>query len=115
MGHNSSCLSFTEPEEDLQDNFEFLYFIITSPDKHSSVENFTAHVHLLQHPYNLHGDIVSAIYHQAMLSNKGDNAENCRDFNLNDLPLLHGETLHDIEADLVTLQQEMLRGWKSKL
>ncbi|WAR12896.1 MTBP-like protein [Mya arenaria] len=48
-----------EPEEDLQDNYEFLFFIITSPDQSLSPESFVAHANLLEHPYSLSGAIAT--------------------------------------------------------
>ncbi|XP_053389119.1 mdm2-binding protein-like [Mercenaria mercenaria] len=97
-----------EPEEDLQDNYEFLYFIITSPDEHQTLESFVAFAYLLQHPYHLNGELVNTMYSSSTNPVKGDNNT---EVDLSDLPLMSWETLRNVEADIVSLQRTMLHKW----
>lgn len=100
-----------EPEEVLQDNYEFLYFIVTSPDKHQTLENFVAYAYVLQHPYHLSGDLVNSLYKSAICSVKGDDSEK---IDLSELPLMSWDTLRNVEADIVSLQRTVLQHWAEK-
>lgn len=95
-----------EPDEDLQDNFEFLYFVITSLDKNNSQEKFVCQANLLQHPYYLSGNIASSIYNQALCPTKGDKST---EVDLSCLPLINMETMQHILEDSVILQKKVLK------
>ncbi|XP_052817358.1 mdm2-binding protein-like [Mya arenaria] len=98
-----------EPEEDLQDNYEFLFFIITSPDQSLSPESFVAHANLLEHPYSLSGAIATSIFHQSLCAVKGEQSVN---IDLSDLPLFNSHTLRHVEQDILYLQRIMLERLK---
>ncbi|KAL4234967.1 hypothetical protein ACF0H5_006608 [Mactra antiquata] len=96
-----------EPEEDLLDDYEFLYFIITSPDKDKIHDNFVVYAHLLRHPYHINGSIVTSMFHQSLKSEKGDNLEETID--LSSLPYMNWETLKQVEEDILSLQKTLLQ------
>lgn len=87
------------------DNYEFLYFIITSPEKYSSEEKFVCHAHLLYHPYHLSGNLVTSIYHK-LLCPDGDHSG---EVNLSCLPVLEMEMLQQIQEDTLVLHQMALK------
>jgi len=98
-------LQLSEPEEDLQSSFEYIFFLITSPDKYSLEEKFVCQAMLLQHPYHINGDIAFSLYHQSLCQSKG---EELPDNVISDLPSLDTSILLQIQEDTVTLQRRVL-------
>ena len=101
-----------EPEEDYQDNYEFLYFIITSPDnspQNSTDEvssSFTAYAHLLKSPYQLSkGDILGTICEQMMVRPRGGGGE----VEIDKLPVMSWEGLREINMNLMKVQNTYLQ------
>ena len=103
-------LFVTEPDEDLQDDFEFLYFVITSPDKNSAVDNHVAVAYQLQHPYYLDGSLLTTIYHNALVNNEDEKSEG---IDLSGLPVMSCDMLMEAEIDLLLLRKQMLQKWIS--
>ena len=101
----------SEPEEDYQDNYEFLYFIVTTPDKSSSLESFTAHAHLLYSPYQLNGEIMDIVYEQMLVKKPGVELE----LNIDTLPVINSDSLNNVHDDLLNIQNAFLQDWIGEL
>lgn len=107
-----SCFIFQEPEEELQDMFEYLYFLIISPDKHCIEEKFVCWAVLLQHPYYLNGYIAQSLYHSSLCQVKMDGQT---EVDLSNLPTLDMDMLRHIQKDIVLLQCKVLQNLLRKL
>ncbi|XP_052229943.1 mdm2-binding protein-like isoform X2 [Dreissena polymorpha] len=111
-----------EPEEEFQDGYEFLYFLLVAPDNRTSPENFVATACLLRHPYHLSGHLVTSIFHQCLVPVKGnevvgEKGDNCCDhdnLDLSCLPSLNAEMVEHIERDVLQLQRVKLQSWKDE-
>ena len=71
------------------------------------MENFTAHAHLLQSPYELSGEIVDTIFEQMLVKTQNIDL----DINFDKLPVISTESLRRIHNDLVNLQTSCLQKW----
>ncbi|KAL3859293.1 hypothetical protein ACJMK2_009518 [Sinanodonta woodiana] len=96
-----------EPEEEYQDQYEFLYFLITSPDGDSS--EVSAIAHLLRSPYEINGRIMDKLYMCSLLGRREDELN--MEYDLESLPLLTSDIIVNIQRDISIIQYKLLQKW----
>ncbi|KAK3611645.1 hypothetical protein CHS0354_021894 [Potamilus streckersoni] len=99
-----------EPEEEYQDQYEFLYFLITSPDGDPS--EVSAMAHLLRSPYEINGRIMDQLYMCSLLGRQEDEVN--MEYDLESLPLLTSDIIVNIQRDISIIQYKLLQKWAAE-